>query len=74
MTEDEKMKQLDEFVISVELPLRAWNIMLNACNIPAQTPTTVFADLILAIQSQAGPQAEKAKKALEAIAEKPADE
>ena len=74
MTEEEKMKQLDEVAISVELPLKAWNMLLNACNMPAQTPTTVFADLIMAIQNQAAPQAEKAKKALDVVLDKVSDE
>jgi hypothetical protein len=74
MTEEEKMKQLDEVAISIELPLKAWNILLNACNMPSQTPSMVFADLIMAIQKQAGPQAEKAKKALDVVLEKIKDE
>jgi len=74
MTEDEKMKQLDEVAISIELPLKAWNILLNACNLPSQTPSMVFADLIMAIQNQAAPQAEKAKKALETVLEKVSNE
>jgi hypothetical protein len=74
MTEDEKIKQLDEFAISIELPLKAWNMLLNACNMPSQTPSMGFADLIMAIQKQAGPQAEKAKKALDVVLEKVSDE
>ena len=74
MTEDEKMKQLDEFAISIELPLKAWNTLLNACNMPSQTPSMVFADLIMAIQNQAAPQAEKAKKALDVVLDKVSNE
>jgi hypothetical protein len=69
MTEDQKKDQLDEFMVSIELPVRAWNALLNACNMPFQTPTTAFSDFIMAIQSQAGPQVEQAKKSLDAVAE-----
>jgi len=74
MTEDEMMKQLGEFMINVELSLAAWNEVMNACNTPFQTPTTVFAGIVMAIQNQAAPQAEKAKKALEAVMGKSKDE
>jgi len=74
MTEEQKMKQLDEFVVSVELPVKVWNALLNACNMPSQTPSTVFANLIMAIQSQAAPQAEKAKKDLDVVLEKVTNE
>ena len=74
MTEDEKMKQLDEFVLNMEVPIKVMNATLNALNMPAQTPSLILAELIVFYQNQAGPQAEKAKAALEAVMEKPADE
>jgi hypothetical protein len=69
MTEDEKMKQLDEFVVTIELPIRVVNAMLNAFNTPFQVPTSVLYELMMLIQNQAFPQADKAKKALEAVME-----
>jgi hypothetical protein len=74
MTEEQKMKQLDEFVVQIEAPIRVMNATLNALNMPSQTPSLVLAELIAFYQNQAGPQAEKAKAALEAVMEKPADE
>jgi hypothetical protein len=74
MTEDEKMKKLDEFVLNIEVPIRVMNVTLNALNMPYQTPSLTHAELIAFYQNQAGPQAEKAKAALEAVTEKPADE
>ena len=67
---DEKiLATLDETVVTFEFALKDVNALLNALNMPSQTPSIVFASFIQAIQMQAGPQADKAKAALEAVAE-----
>ena len=68
---DEKiLATLDETVVTLEFALKDVNVLLNALNIPNNTPTIVLASFIQAIQQQAGPQADKAKAALEALSEK----
>ena len=64
--DEQLMARLDETVVTLEFALKDVNVLLNALNIPSQTPSVVFASFIGAIQQQAGPQADKAKAALEA--------
>ena len=67
---DEKvLAALDETVVTLEFALKDVNVLLNALNIPSQTPSMIFAGFIQGIQMQAGPQVEKAKSALESISE-----
>ena len=68
--DEQLMARLDETVITLEFALKDVNVLLNALNMPNGTPSIVFAAFIQAIQTQAGPQADKAKAALEAVAEK----
>ena len=68
--DEQLMARLDETVVTLEFALKDVNVLLNALNMPNGTPTIVFASFIQAIQQQAGPQADKAKAALEAVAEK----
>ena len=68
--DEQLMARLDETVVTLEFALKDVNTLLNALNMPNGTPTIVFASFIQAIQQQAGPQADKAKAALEAVAEK----
>lgn len=63
------MERLDETVITLEFALKDVNVLLNALNIPSQTPSMIFAGFIQGIQMQAGPQVEKAKAAFEALSE-----
>ena len=67
---DEKlMAALDETVVTLEFALKDVNVLLNALNMPSQTPSMILSAFIQGIQNQAGPQVEKAKTALEAISE-----
>ena len=68
--DEQLMARLDETVVTLEFALKDVNALLNALNMPNGTPTIVFASFIQAIQQQAGPQADKAKAALEAVTEK----
>ena len=61
-------KMLDDFVVTLELSVRDVNGLLNALNIPYQTPTTAHVAYINMLTSQAGPQVEKAQKSLEEVA------
>ena len=63
------MAALDETVVTLEFALKDVNVLLNALNIPSQTPTMILSAFIQGIQNQAGPQVEKAKTALQAISE-----
>lgn len=65
---EEIMKQLNEMTATLELTIADWNIMLNVFNMPQQVQTIVLARMIDLVQDQIGPQVEKAKVALEAIA------
>jgi hypothetical protein len=66
---DEKIQALlDETVVTLEFALKDVNVLLNALNAPFGTPTVVYASFINAIQQQAGPQAEKARTAIETAA------
>jgi hypothetical protein len=65
---DEIMQQLDEFVVTLELSTRQVNELLNMMNQPLAVPSLKWAEYIRVYQEQAGPQVEKAKSALEAVA------
>lgn len=67
MTEEQMMKQLNEFVATVELPIQDWNILVNVLNMPNQAQTVVLAKFIDIFQNQIGPQATKAREALESV-------
>ena len=64
------METLDEVAITLEFRLKDVNALLNALNNPYNTGTVVLAGFIQAIQQQAIPQVDKAKSALQAVAEK----
>ena len=63
------MAALDETVVTLEFALKDVNVLLNALNVPFQTPSMIFSAFIQGIQNQTGPQVEKAKTALQAISE-----
>lgn len=67
MTEEVK-NMLDDFVVTLEFPVREINALLNILNTPNQVPTTTFVAFINAIQQQAGPQVKKAEESLAAVA------
>jgi hypothetical protein len=67
MTEEVK-NMLDDFVVTLEFPVREVNALLNILNTPNQVPTTTFVAFINMIQQQAGPQVKKAEESLEAVA------
>ena len=67
MTEEVK-NLLDDFVVTLEFPVKEVNALLNVLNTPLQVPTTTFAAFINAIQQQAGPQVKKAEESLAAVA------
>jgi hypothetical protein len=59
---------LDDFAVTLELSVRDVNMLLNCLNLPLQMPTTTANYFINIIQNQAGPQVQKAKTSLEAVA------
>ena len=59
---------LDDFAVTLELSVRDVNMLLNCLNLPLQMPTTTANYFITIIQNQAGPQVQKAKTDLEAVA------
>ena len=59
---------LDDFAVTLELSVRDVNMLLNCLNLPLQMPTTTANYFINIIQNQAGPQVQKAKTDLEAVA------
>lgn len=65
---EEIMKQLDEFVVKIELPVSQINEQLNMMNQPLAVPSLKWVEYIRIYQDQAGPQVEQAKSALEAVA------
>jgi hypothetical protein len=65
---DKIMEQVNEMTTTLELTVRDWNVLLNVLNAPQQVQTVVLARFIDTIQSQIGPQIEKAKATLESIA------
>ncbi len=67
MNEEQILKQLNEFVATVELPIQDWNVLVNILNTPQQVQTVILARFIEILQNQVGPQATKAREALEAV-------
>ena len=67
MSEEAILKQLNEFVATVELSINDWNILVNVLNMPQQAQTIVLAKLIEVLQGQIGPQVAKARESLEAV-------
>ena len=63
---EQVMTALDEVAVTVELPLKRWNQMLNAFNMPNATPSMMWAGFIQEVDMQASPQVQKAKAAIEA--------
>jgi hypothetical protein len=66
MTEEVK-NMLDDFVVTLEFPVKEINALLNILNTPNQVPTTTFAAFINMIQQQASPQVQKAQEGLDAV-------
>jgi hypothetical protein len=67
MTEEVK-NMLDDFVVTLEFPVKEVNALLNVLNTPNAVPTTTFVAFINMIQQQAGPQVQKAQDSLAAVA------
>jgi hypothetical protein len=67
MTEEVK-NMLDDFVVTLEFPVKEVNALLNVLNTPNAVPTTTFVAFINMIQQQASPQVAKAQESLEAVA------
>ena len=65
---EEVKNMLDDFVVTLEFPVREVNALLNILNTPNAVPTTTFVAFINMIQQQATPQVEKAQQGLEAVA------
>lgn len=62
---NDKVKELlDDFNVTLEFSVKEINALLNVL---AQSPFIQVVGFINAIQSQAGPQVEQAKKNLEAV-------
>jgi hypothetical protein len=69
---NDKVKELlDDFNVTLEFSVKDINSLLN---ILAQMPFIQVVGFINEIQNQAGPQVEKARKSLEAVAEAQKDE
>jgi hypothetical protein len=62
-----EVNPLDDFVVTFEMSVKEVNTLLNVLNTPNQVPTTTFAAFINMIQTQAGPQAQKAQENLDAV-------
>lgn len=67
MSEEAILKQLNDFVASVELSVNDWNVLVNVLNMPQQAQTIILARLIDVLQGQIGPQVTKAREALESV-------
>ena len=61
------LKQLDEFSVNLEFTVKQLNEIVNILNLPSQVPATALVGVINAIQMQAAPQIEKARKDLETV-------
>ena len=67
-TQAKEVNPLDDFVVTLEFPVREVNALLDILNTPNQVPTTTFVAFINAIQQQAAPQVKKAQEGLDAVA------
>jgi len=65
---DKIMEQLNTMTATLELTVQDWNVLINILNMPQQVQTIALARFIDLIQGQIGPQVEKAKASLEAVA------
>jgi len=65
---DQVKNMLDDFVVTLEFPVREVNALLNILNTPQQVPATTLVAFINMIQQQASPQVQKAQESLEAVA------
>jgi hypothetical protein len=65
---DQVKNMLDDFVVTLEFPVKEVNALLNILNTPNAVPTTTFVAFINMIQQQAGPQVKKAEESLAAVA------
>jgi hypothetical protein len=65
---DQVKNMLDDFVVTLEFPVKEVNALLNILNTPNAVPTTTFVAFINMIQQQAGPQVQKAQDSLAAVA------
>jgi hypothetical protein len=65
---DQVKNMLDDFVVTLEFPVKEVNALLNILNTPNAVPTTTFVAFINMIQQQAGPQVKKAEESLTAVA------
>lgn len=63
---DRVKEMLDDFNVTIELPVKRINELLNILNLPSQATSMLLATFIGEIQRQAVPQVEKAKESLEA--------
>jgi hypothetical protein len=63
---DKVKEMLDDFNVTIELPVKRINELLNILNMPTQVPAMLLASYISQIQEQAGPQVQKAQASLEA--------
>jgi hypothetical protein len=64
---EKELPSVEDFVVTLEMPVKELNALLNVLNTPNQVPTTTFVAFINMIQMQAGPQVQKAQEGLEAI-------
>ena len=62
---DEMIKRIGQSMVTIELNVNAVNALLNALNMPSQTPTTIAADLLINIEKQVIPQVEKIRSTFE---------
>jgi hypothetical protein len=68
MSNDSTTPVVDDFAVALEFSVKELNTLLNILNTPNQVPATTLVAFINAIQQQAGPQVQKAKDSLEAVA------
>jgi hypothetical protein len=60
---------IDEFAVTLELTVKEVNALLNILNHPISAQAVPLVAFIQLIQSQAGPQVEKAQASLAAVEE-----
>jgi hypothetical protein len=68
MSNDATTPTVDDFAVTLEFSVKEINALLNILNTPNQVPALTLVAFINAIQQQAGPQVQKAKDSLEAVA------
>lgn len=64
---EQVMKLLDEISVTIEMPLRDVNTLINILNVPQHSQCVLNTMFIQEIQKQTSPQIEKAKTTLESI-------